>query len=233
MRNKIIILSIFISFRIFAFQVEPMVADLQPLGANSQVLLRVTNTSENQLSVEISSFDLTINSQNKEKLFANDNDFMIIPMTAIIPPGESQAVIVKYIGEPILKASKSYRIEVKQLDVDLSGGSQSSIGVGYVFQTLYNVVPIQAHAQLVVNGKQQASEGLWKVYLENKGNKYIRLTKTQWIIESSGEKLELKDDKLKEALSDQFLLPYSSREVTLQMPARFDPNLSKLMVVHE
>ncbi|XQF93382.1 molecular chaperone [Pseudoalteromonas espejiana] len=183
MRNIIIIVAMFISCCSFAFQVEPMVADLQPLGTNSQVLLRVTNTSENQLSVEISSFDLTINSLNKEKLYVNDDDFMIIPMTAIIPPGESQAVIVKYIGEPLLKSSKSYRIEVKQLDVDLTGGSQSSIGVGYVFQTLYNVVPTQASAKLVVKDKQLASEGLWKVHLENKGNKYIRLTKTHWIIE--------------------------------------------------
>ncbi len=233
MRHIIIIVAMFISFCSSAFQVEPMVADLQPLGTNSQVLLRVTNTSENQLSVEISSFDLTINSNNKEKLYVNDDDFMIIPMTAIIPPGESQAVIVKYIGEPLLKSSKSYRIEVKQLDVDLTGGSQSSIGVGYVFQTLYNVVPTQASAKLVVKDKQQASEGLWKVHLENKGNKYIRLTKTHWIIEGSGEKLVLKDEKLKEALSGKFLLPYSSREVTLQMPAKFDPKLSKLMVVHD
>ena len=223
MRHIIIIVAMFISFCSSAFQVEPMVADLQPLGTNSQVLLRVTNTSENQLSVEISSFDLTINSNNKEKLYVNDDDFMIIPMTAIIPPGESQAVI----------SSKSYRIEVKQLDVDLTGGSQSSIGVGYVFQTLYNVVPTQASAKLVVKDKQQASEGLWKVHLENKGNKYIRLTKTHWIIEGSGEKLVLKDEKLKEALSGKFLLPYSSREVTLQMPAKFDPKLSKLMVVHD
>ncbi|XQF93383.1 hypothetical protein ACOBV9_05325 [Pseudoalteromonas espejiana] len=43
----------------------------------------------------------------------------------------------------------------------------------------------------------------------------------------------LKDEKLKEALSGKFLLPYSSREVTLKMPEKFDPNLSKLMVVHE
>ncbi len=233
MRASILIIALFISHLTFAFRIEPMVADLQPLGRSSQLILRVTNTTEQPLSVAIASFDLLINSQGKEELLVNDNDFLIIPLTATLAPGDSQAVIVKYIGEPMLMASKSYRIEVKQLAVDFTGRSQPSIGVGYVFQTLYNVVPSKAQAQLVIKSKQQAADGVWKVKLENTGNKYIRLTKTQWIIEGPNDKLVLKEAELKDALSSKFLLPHSSREVMLKMPAQFNPQLSQLTVVQE
>jgi fimbrial chaperone protein len=233
MRTIIYILMIFTSGIAFAFKVEPMMADLQPLGGSSQVTLRVTNTSEQPLSVAISSFDLLINSQGKEELLANEDDFLIIPMTAVIAPGKSQAVLVKYIGEPLLDESKSYRVEVKQLAINFNTDTQAAIGIGYVFQTLYNVVPNQAKAQLVVKSKQQAAEGVWKVRLSNTGNKYIRLTKTQWVIEGPKDKLVLEGKALGDALTGKFLMPNSSREVSLQLPSQFDAELSKLTVVHE
>ncbi|WP_372858861.1 molecular chaperone [Pseudoalteromonas sp.] len=220
-------------FAAYTFQVEPMTAELRPFGSESQVLLRITNTSNEKLTAEISSFDLLINSQGEEELVLNEGDFLIIPMTVIIAPGKSQSIVVKYIGEPVLTESITYRIDIRQLGVNLGKGNLASVGVNYNFQTLYSVVPEQASAQLVIKSKKQASAGIWKVKLANTGNKYARLLNTQWIIEGQNDKLVLDGRSLSDALAGKLLLPNSSREVSLKVPGQFNAVLSKLTVVQE
>lgn len=233
MRNILLIIILLIPFYTFTFEVQPMMADLEPLGRQSQVNLRITNTSEQTLTLEISSSDLQIAPTGEEKLVVNNDDFLIIPMTTIVLPGKSQSVIVKYIGEPLLEESKSYRINVRQLAINLEEKQSKGVGLNFYFQTLYNVVPKNAKAKLAIKNKQQAAEGVWDIQLENKGNKYIRLTKRKWVIEGQNEKLILDGQRLNAALSHKLLLPNSSRTVSLKVPPQFNALLSKLTVVNE
>lgn len=229
----LLIIVLLTPFYTFTFEVQPMLADLEPMGGQSQVNLRITNTSDQTLTVEVSSLGLQIAPSGEEKLVINNEDFLIIPMTAIIVPGKSQSVIVKYIGEPLLAESKSYRINVQQLAVNLEENQNKGVGLNFYFQTLYNVVPKNAKAKLTIKNKQQSAEGVWDIQLENKGNKYIRLTKTKWVIEGQNEKLVLDGQRLNDALSHKILLPNSSRTVSLKVPPQFNAMLSKLTVVNE
>jgi len=213
-----------------AFQVKPMVAELETSGSQSQQTVRISNPSDSSLTIEISAFDLLIDTDGDETLSINEDDFLIIPMTTIIPPGKSQSVIVRYIGEPILKKSKAYRIAIDQVSVDLDKKGQSGVGMSVSFRTLFNVIPQGAQAKLIIKNKKQANADTWNVLLENTGNKYIRLSQAQWLIKGNEQELLLEGPELSKALTGKILLPKSSREVSIKIPTQFKAENSDLEV---
>ncbi|MBB1370316.1 MULTISPECIES: fimbria/pilus periplasmic chaperone [Pseudoalteromonas] len=231
MRLFIIFILFTASYSALSFQVQPMVAEVQPMGSQSQQTIRIANTSVNPLTIEITAYDLLITDQGDESLRENEDDFLIIPMTTIIPAGKSQSVIVRYIGEPVLSASKAYRLMIDQVKVNLQDDNTSGVGMSLSFRTLLNVVPQGAEAKLMIKSKAQAATGEWKVLLENTGNKYIRLSQAQWVIKGNNEKFVLEGESLSKALSGKLLLPNSSREVTIKIPAQFNAEQSELEVL--
>ncbi len=219
------------AFSCNGFQVQPMVADLMPSGTAAQQTLRIMNNSAEALTVEISAFDLDINLQGEEKLVNNEDDFLIIPMTTIIPAGKSQSVMVRYIGEPIINTSKSYRIVVDQVAVDIGEMKGSGVGMSVSFHTLFNVVPKQARAKLLIKSQQQDASGLWKVLIENQGNKYVRLSDAKWQFKHQENTLLLQGKELREVLSNNVLLPQSTQEVSIKVPLKFPAQSSELEVL--
>lgn len=233
--NSMHVLFIFIfcllSFSVSAFQVIPMVADLSSQGSQSQQTLRITNPSDKPLTIDVSAFNMNISDTGVESLEINEEDFLIIPMTTIIPPGNSQSVIVRYIGEPIINHSKSYRITVEQVSVNLNENAQSGVGMSLSFRTLFNVVPDNAKANLIIKEKKQLAENQWGVLLENHGNKYVRLSKAQWNIKSKGKVLILEGMDLSRALSGKILLPNSKSNISISIPKEFQAADSELEVI--
>ncbi|WP_369922514.1 molecular chaperone [Marinomonas polaris] len=231
MRYIIFFIFVFSSFPIFAFQVQPMVSEIQPTGSQSQQTIRVLNNSDKSLTVEIFALDLLVTKNGKEELRPNDDDFLIIPLTTIIPPGKTQSVIIRYIGEPVLSESKSYRIAINQVTVDLGELDGSGIGMALSFKTLLNVVPNDAKANLVIKNKEQVDKETWSVLLENKGNKFIRLSQAKWVVKNKGQVYKLEGQDLSRALDGKFLLPNSSRKVFIKIPSKFNAKKSDLEVV--
>jgi fimbrial chaperone protein len=219
------------SFSVFSFQVQPMVAELQPLGSQSQQTIRIVNTSNSPLTLDIAAYDLHITEQGDESLRENEEDFLIIPMTTIIPAGKSQSVIVRYIGEPMLEASKAYRLMINQVSVALQDKNTSGVGMSLSFRTLLNVAPKDAKAKLIIKSKTQTTKEEWIVLLENTGNKYIRLSQAKWVFKSDNEKLTLEGESLSKALNGKLLLPNSSREVSIKVPPQFNAEQSELEVL--
>ncbi len=167
----------------------------------------------------------------RKKLEINDQDFLIIPLTSIVQPGKSQSVIVRYIGEPVLSASKAYRIAVNQVAVNLDEANVSGIGMTVSFQTLLNVVPDNAQAKVIIKNKKQVGKDIWSVELENKGNKFVRLTQSKWMIHNKDGEFVLEGKELSQSLSGKIMLPNSKSTVRIRIPSEFNASDSDLKVV--
>lgn len=230
MHKLTFLFSLLLTFHCDAFQVQPMVAELAPNGSGAQQTLRVMNNSSSSLAIELTAFDLKIEPSGEEKLVQNEVDFFILPMTTIIPPGKSQSILIRYVGDPILASSKSYRIGVDQVMIDTGQSSQSGVGIATSFRTLFTVAPKGAKAKLVIEQKQQHQEGLWKVLLKNEGNKLLRLSKATWLIKQNDDTVNLAGEELSRSLSGKLLLPHSAREVFLKVPSQFKAEQSQLKV---
>ena len=60
---------------------------------------------------------------------------------------------------PLYQYQRSYRIAVDQVPVDINEIKQSGVSMSVSFRTLFNVVPEQATAKLLVKEKQKITSG--------------------------------------------------------------------------
>lgn len=139
-----------VSSQSYAYRVEPMVAEMEPIGKRAQMSMRVDNTSTEPLTVELYPLAMTMDEYGTETLTEADSDLLVIPVTAIIEPGRSQSIMVRYLGDPSIAQSKSYRIAVKQVKVNNSNSQTGQLGLLLQFETLVNVRPKNTNANIEI-----------------------------------------------------------------------------------
>ena len=204
-----------------AYRVQPMSYDLAPSGAGTQQTLRIENTRDFPLTLEILAYSIDFDETGAETYESAEDDFLIFPPQMIIEPGASQAVRVQYVGDPALEVSKSYRIRVEQIPVNVTGGGSGAIGMAVSFSTLANIVPNnEAPTLTVVDVSASETDGMWSVTMENEGDRYARLSRTTWNI--AGSAVTSEETK---TWYDGNIVPPKSRR-TIEIPAQAPEVLS-------
>ncbi len=184
-----------------AHRVYPMSYELAPTGSSAATVLRVDNTTERPLTLEVSVEKRSWDERGNETRVPADEDFLVLPPQMIVEPGKTQAIRVQYVGEPTIDRTAMYVIGVNQVPVaDPSAGT----GVQFVinFGTAAYVVPVGAKTELsIVSVAAAADPGKMEVVLENTGARYAPLGSTTWTFTNgAGQKMELSGDQLREAL---------------------------------
>ncbi len=204
-----------------AYKVQPMLAEIAPIGKGSQMTMRIDNTGDSPLTIELVPLSFTMDEYGKETTESAEDDLLVIPSSAIVAPGRSQAVIVRYLGNPSITTSKPYRISVRQVKVSRSGQEQASLGLLLQFDTLLNVRPKNTNPNLSVNSVTK-NEDNWLVSVENSGNSYGRITRTNWTISDKSHSLFVKNSEIGELIGGSLVLPNSKRIFTMKALDGFD-----------
>jgi len=199
----------------YAYKVQPMVAEMAPVGKNAQLTLRVENNDSEPLTLEMVPLKVLINSSGNIEYIPADDDLLIIPVTTVLQAGRSQAVMVRYLGEPDISQSQAYSIGFRQVPVAVTGQSATKLSLAVNFNTLVNVVPANAKASLAVENINFKDE-LWQITINNSGNRYVRLSNTQWRVSDGEKSLLLSKEQLSELVSGSLILPNSSRTFTMK-----------------
>jgi len=169
-----------------AQSVQPMVYELAPIGNESTVDLKIDNTKSSAITYELFAEKISHDEFGNETSINGDDDFLIYPPQTLIPAGKTQIVKVRYVGDPLIEESQTYRVWVSELPVDLSdGGNNSNISVSLSFSTLCNVTPEKSKASLRVSAIDKKSDDQWSVTIENSGNRYSRLSETKIEVSST------------------------------------------------
>lgn len=169
----------------WAQQVQPMAFSLEPSGAGASTTVRMENNRAVPITVEVAVNAISVDEDGAETWTPADEDFQIFPPQSLIQPGRSQAFRVRYVGDPAITRSRAYRVSLRQLPVALAEGD-SGIAVALNFNTLVNVVPPASRSDLVLTDVRPAESGGWTAVLENRGDRYVRLTRTVWRFEAVG-----------------------------------------------
>ena len=158
----------------WATTVSPVVLDLSSSGRAVTANVSVTNTADKPLTMEtgITALDATASGLVPGK--GSTDDLLVVPPTALIPPGQTQTFRVQWIGDPELAASKHYYVSINQLPVKLPEG-QSAIQIVYNFEVLVSVgmtngssaLTVQSAAIAVDKGKPAPS-----ITVHNSGTTY-------------------------------------------------------------
>lgn len=222
-KKIIFLLSIVLSFSAHAYRVQPMVSEIEPIGKNSQMVMRVDNTSSQPLTVELIPLSMTMDEMGNETTEPADSELLVIPVTAVIEPGRSQSVMIRYLGNPSISQSKTFRVKVKQVQVERASNEAPNVGLLLEFNTLVNVKPKNTSPKLSVTKVKDHGDN-WLVEVENQGTSYGRLNKTNWNISDSGHSLFVSGDELRELVAGTLILPKSKRNFVMKPIDGFDVN---------
>lgn len=216
----------------YAQRVTPMVFELDPIGSGSSKSLRIENTKEQSLTVEFVATKISLDEFGNESRTPADNDFLIYPPQALIPGGKTQIVKVRYIGDPTILESNAYRVSVNQLPVQVERGFQG-VGVVVNFNTLVNVSPIDSTAQLSVIDIAKGADDQWDILIENKGNRFSRLSKTVWqvtsTVDTSNTKL-IKKSEVADMTDKNLVIPNSTLRLSIPSIEGFEPSTTKISI---
>lgn len=207
-----------------AFKVEPMSAEMSPIGKGTQMKMRIENTSSKPLTVELYPLSMTMNEYGKETITPADDDLLVIPVTAIIQPGSSQSIMVRYLGDPSITVSKAYRIAIKQVAIQRASEDQSQVHFLLQFNTLINVRPKNALAELTVKSITQNNDKNWVLEIINSGNSYGRLTKSIWRVSDGNNSTFMKGTDIAKLITGTLILPNSTRFLEMKPIKNFNSN---------
>lgn len=209
------------SFSAFAYKVQPMVAEMEPIGKGSQMSMRIDNTGSTPLTVELFPLSMVMDELGNETTSPAEDDLLVIPVTAMIQPGRSQSVMVRYLGEPSITKSKTYRISVRQVKVNNPNNDAPSLGLLLQFNTLVNIRPKNTQPELSVK-RVEMKEGKWLIEVANTGKSYGRLTNTNWTVSDQSRSVFLKGTEVSQRIAGTLVLPESKRIFTMDPLDGFD-----------
>lgn len=206
-----------------AVRVQPMAYDLTPSGTGASKDLRVENTSDKPMPVELKVERRQILPDGSETRTPAEDDFLIFPPQGIVPPNGFQTFRVQYVGDPAIKKTVLYVVTVVQLPIDTSG--EKSTGVQFLFNmgTLAAVSPDGAKPQLgVADVKPSETAGKLRIEVKNTGNGYARLRNGVWTLTGGDGKVEtLEGEALSNALAQPLIEAETNRIIELPVSAGF------------
>ena len=197
-----------------AYQVSPMIYDMKPAGQQAAAVLRVENTNDKAITIELVAEKRSFDIDGKESRTPADADFVLFPPQAVIAPGATQAVRVQYVGPPTPTQSVMYTVTVKQVPVELPANGPSGVQFVFNFSTLANIVPEGAKARVEVVSLTNTDKG-YVLRLHNAGNRYANLALSRVTLSGSGYSRKVEGEEWRKTLGASWLLPGSDRNIVI------------------
>ncbi|PMF83984.1 hypothetical protein BCV08_14525 [Vibrio breoganii] len=202
MTNSILLLfMLLISFRVLAFQVEPLIHSMTDSGTLANATFRVANTGEKPLAIETDTYKRTVSGLDREKLTPADRDFIIMPPMAEIVPGDYQIFRVRYLGSGALEQAQSYRIYFKQLPIEDSSEQGAQVKMLFNLGALVFITPPNVHSNLSAEIKDN------DIILTNNGRGVADLSEYTLSIKTSDDSVSLPWQQLSQYGSASYLVP--------------------------
>ena len=176
----------------YAMSVTPILLDLKPSGRQASGQIRVVNTTQGTLPVELKAKIATVDREGRVTTSEDDvDDLLMFPAQALIAPGATQVFRVQWIGEPDIDNSKTFMVSVAQQPVTMPAGT-SGIQLLYDFQVVVNVAPMTGEPRLEVSGAELVTDG--------EGARRVALTMSNdsnvhGYLSGASLRLELRDDR--------------------------------------
>lgn len=171
-----------------ATRVSPMVVNLEPAGRLATGRVEVGNTAQADMPVETLMFRGDIGENGELTLTPADEDFLVFPVQALIPPNGQQVFRVQYVGNPDMAQSEIYYLSVRQIPVVLGPG-EPRVQIVSNFNVLVNVIPSSTSSKPVLDwarpAEQDSVRGM-EVRLSNQGTRAFSASGLNWRIEGEG-----------------------------------------------
>lgn len=208
----------------FAFKLSPMVMSLEPTGRGASAVFRVENDSDQPVTVEISMAQRVMDLDGKESTVPEEEGFSVYPPQVLLGPRKSQAVRVRWLGDPQPKTELAYRIIAEQLPVSLTKAEQGAkINLVVRYLGSVYVAPKGVKPDVVLEAvsadKGKDDERKLVIVLHNRGTAHTTLDNLEMDVTAGGQtgtektSLHLKPEELKGMAFENILAGHKRRFV--------------------
>src|SRR5262249_42708652 len=111
----ILFVALFLSVPAAATTVSPLNIEMPAVGPTARAHIEVTNTSTDPIAIEPTVTQMTLDEHGKAQHVPSAQDFLVLPPSALIPPGGVQTFRVQWLGGPDLPQSRSYMVAMNEL----------------------------------------------------------------------------------------------------------------------
>ena len=206
--RKIVCLLLCLMVPAWAYQVQPMIVEMQSVGKNSLVTYRLQNPANTPLPVEVEVYKRTFDENLQEVLVPAEKDFVVLPPQIEVAANGYQVFRAKYLGKPDLAQTQSYRIVFKQLPLeDEKEKAKAGVKMMFNFATLVFVTPdgVSYAAQSQLNCPMVEN---CKLTIANKGKKVLDLAHFDFAFSfKDGEGKKLNWTQFQPITKGRFIMP--------------------------
>lgn len=202
------------------YQVQPMVASIEPSGANARLTMQIKNTSAVPITLEMTPFRATADEAGTPTRVDEEKDLLVFPPQTVIEPGKEQAVQVRYVGDPSIADARMYGVRVSQLPVSAgattgASGAATDVQVSFNFLSHILVSPAAAQPSITVEDAGRAPNGDLLLKITNTGRGIAILgTSELKLVDAGGKAVTLDSDHFK-AGAFGALMPKQARRATV------------------
>lgn len=223
---------------VYAFKVSPIEIEFEPDGTNSTQTIRLENDKDKNIPIEIEVLERL--HKNGKEIRKPTKDFSFFPKQLILKPKEKRNIRISWMGERQnidlsktksqqflingnrrIKTEKAYRLEVKQVPVNLKR-KRTETGIDFIYNyiaSLY-VKPVNSKADLIVTRINRLSNNELVAAVSNRGSSHAILA--QYSLYAKSEKssdIEILADQVDEVRGIN-LLPNESRLIKFKLPIK-------------
>lgn len=160
----------FLPGSVHAFDIAPTVSLIELPKNGSGISVIVRNPRKVELPVSMEIFERFVDEDGSERREPADEQFLIFPPQAVIPPGGTQAIRVQWLFAPP-KTSRSFTLYATEIPVDLSDSNKSQVQTLLRMGASVHVAAAVTQAKPVLIGAAPNERGV-SVTLANEGDRF-------------------------------------------------------------
>lgn len=234
-----------------AMRVSPMVVEMTSRGSDAIARIEVQNVNPSNLAFETRIYRVTFDDKGKVVETPADDQFLVFPPQAVLPPGSRQVVRLQWAGQADLPASQAFYVSFDQLPVALEPAKTETVAaqvqVVYHMRALVVVAPpgakpnVQATSVRPIDFTPEPSQsgtqvppgpGL-EITLRNTGRRHAMMSAFGWRVEGTGIdgkplRIDISAEELNRAVGTGYVPALGERTFRIPVVAAFGPQAIKL-----
>ncbi|MEL6316704.1 MAG: fimbria/pilus periplasmic chaperone [Pseudomonadota bacterium] len=167
----------------WALSLSPLVMEIETGGRRSAETMTATNNSDRRVAIET---EVTLDDDVNAPKEGVPDDILVFPPQFVLEPGASQAIRVQWLGDPVIRGERVYRVIVREVPVELEqpdvadGVVAAQLRLAFAFRTVLIVSPLGAVSDLRVaeadTVTNEAGGPFVRILFDNQGGARAKLS---------------------------------------------------------
>lgn len=200
-----------------ALTVTPITIEMSSTGKNTRAVITITNTSNEPTAIEPTFDRVTLSeSGTASREEGGAENFLILPLQAMLQPGATQTFRVQWVGAPDIPQSESYFITFNQLPVE-GITKKAGLSILTAFSVAVNVAPsiVRPAIQLINTSLDQSGKPV--ITVQNPTAAHALMKDASITVHADGHDYEVSMPGFQQSYGNGLLQPWRKRRFVLPM----------------